>query len=91
MSAAARPSYGIPEVVSERRSGELVNVIALLTLVVGLAVAAVWFVALPALDEPPPGRSCEVVVQRSGATRCIPTGRALPAAKRDELTKRPTR
>lgn len=54
----------------------------LMILVLVLAVATVWFVALPALDEPPPGRTCEVVFLKGGTTRCIeppvPGMRAVP-------------
>ena len=51
-------------------------------LVLGLAAATMWFVALPMLDEAPPGRTCEVVFLESGTTRCIeppvPGMRAIP-------------
>ena len=43
----------------------------LLILVLGLAVAAVWFVALPAFDTQHTERSCEVVVLKSGSTACV--------------------
>lgn len=48
----------------------------LLVLVIGLAVATIWFVALPALDKPARAeRSCEVFVLASGSTRCVPQGK----------------
>ena len=51
-------------------------------LVIGLAVATMWFVVLPALEEPPPVRTCEVVFLEGGTTSCIeppvPGMRALP-------------
>ena len=57
-------------------------VVPLMILVLGLAVATMWFVALPALDEPPPSRTCEVVFLQGGTTRCIeppvPGMRAIP-------------
>ncbi len=57
-------------------------VVPLMILVLGLAVATIWFVALPALDESPPGRTCEVVFLKGGITRCIeppaPGMRAIP-------------
>jgi hypothetical protein len=57
-------------------------VLPLLILVVGLAVATVWFVALPALDKPPAKASCEVVVLKSGSPACVPEpmprSRAVP-------------
>ena len=53
-------------------------VVPLLIMVLGLAVAAIWFVALPALDTPPPGRKCEVVFRKDGTTKCVekPAGAA---------------
>jgi hypothetical protein len=47
-------------------------VLALLALVIGLAAATVWYVALPAFDKPPAKRPCEVVFLGSGSTRCVP-------------------
>ena len=79
-----RPVYGLPgvAVASEQSSTFRSGVLPLLALVIGLAVAAVWFVGLPALDEPPAGRSCEVVVLASGSTRCVADpGRASRAAR----------
>ena len=59
-------AYGLPEDIlasaDSSSSGRGVgSVVALLVLVLGLAAATVWFVALPALDRAPAGRSCEVV------------------------------
>ncbi len=54
-------------------------VIPLLIMVLGLAIATVWFVALlPALDTPAPGRTCEVVFRKDGTIRCVekPAGAA---------------
>jgi hypothetical protein len=49
-------------------------------LVIGLAAATIWFVALPALDKPARAeRSCEVFVLRSGSTRCVP--KAMPGSR----------
>jgi hypothetical protein len=47
-------------------------------MVLGLAIATIWFVALPALETPPPGRTCEVVFRKDGTTKCVekPTGTA---------------
>ncbi len=47
------------------------SVLALLVLVLGLAAATVWFVALPALDRTPVERTCEVVILKSGAPDCV--------------------
>ncbi len=55
--------------------------VPLLILFVGLAVAAIWFVARPALDESPPASPpCEkVVVSDSGSARCA--DRAMPGPR----------
>ena len=57
-------------------------VVPLMILVLGLAVATLWFVVLPTLEKPPPGRTCEVVFLTNGNTRCIeppvPRMRAMP-------------
>ena len=56
----------------------------LLVLVVGLAAAAIWFVALPQLNKPVPvQRGCEVIVLESGKTRCVanPKTGSRPAPK----------
>ncbi len=68
-----RPVYGLPAADGvEGRSGSFSVVLALLLLTLGLAVATVWYVALPAFDEKPQvERSCEVIVLESGATRCV--------------------
>jgi hypothetical protein len=67
------PAYGVPEAVAgeepQRGSGAAIP-LAILVLV--LAAAAVWFVALPALHKAPVAkRSCEVVVLASGSTACV--------------------
>ena len=43
----------------------------LLMLVVGLAAATVWFVALPALEPSPARRTCEVIVLEPGTIKCV--------------------
>src|SRR4029450_7303800 len=69
--SAAGPAYGLPDPAANGNSTEhsrvASSVLPLLILVVGLAVATVWFVALPALDKPPAKASCEVVVLKSGS------------------------
>ena len=71
---SATPVYGFPGVAvadDNSHSGPS-GVLPLLILVVALAVATVWYVGLPALDaKPAAGRSCEVIVLRSGATKCV--------------------
>jgi hypothetical protein len=73
MVSAARHANRLPAVaVVNERPGEPSNVIPLLILVMGLAVATMWFVALPALNKPARAeRSCEVFVLKSGSTRCV--------------------
>ena len=69
-------AYGLPEDIlasadsSNRKGRGMVSVLALLVLVLGLAAATVWFVALPALEKAP-ARSCEVVILKSGAPDCV--------------------
>ena len=66
-------------------------VLPLLILVIGLAAAAVWFVALPQLDKPATvQRSCEVIVLKSGKTRCVtnPKTGSKAAAKKAQAAKR---
>jgi hypothetical protein len=73
-----RPVYGLPEdVIAGAHSGDAgatsFGVLPLLALFVVLAAATVWFVALPALDRTQStGRACEVLVLKSGVTKCVP-------------------
>jgi len=72
-------AYG--RALSDRRASDPSPVVPLMILVLGLAVATMWFVALPALDKPA-GRTCEVVFLKGGTTSCIeppaPGMRAIP-------------
>jgi hypothetical protein len=77
--------------VADPRSGDPSPVLPLLMLVAGLAAATVWFVGLPALEEPPPGRSCEVYVLRSGATKCVPKPGTRAVAKKPKPARRAKR
>ena len=64
--------------------------LALLALVIGLAAATVWFVALPALAEPAaPKRSCEVYVLPSGVQKCVkkPSYKAQAASKKRKASR----
>ena len=74
MSAARQAhAYGLPEVaVASARSSEPSSVLPLLILVIGLAAAIIWYVALPVLHKASEGRSCEVYVMPSGTTKCVP-------------------
>lgn len=79
---AARHAYELSGIgVANESPRPPSNVLPLLVLVVGLAVATIWFVGLPALDRPARvQRACEVFVLESGSTRCVPTprSRAVP-------------
>ncbi len=70
-----RPVYGVPgeDAGDQQEAGARRALpVPLLLLFVGLAVATIWFVARPALDESPPAAPpCEkVVVSESGSARC---------------------
>ena len=81
--SAARHAYGAAGlVVEDERPRVPSGVVPLLILVVGLAAATIWFVALPALDRAPQAeRSCEVIVLKTGFTKCVPTPKpGSPAA-----------
>ena len=64
MSEAAREPL-------QEESRELSPFLPLMLLVIGLAIATVWFVVLPTFDKSAPGRTCEVVVLPNEAPRCI--------------------
>ena len=81
--SAARHTHSLDGVAAAERSSEPSNVLPLLILVIGLAAATIWFVALPALNKPLRAEpSCEVFVLKSGSTKCIPNpkpgARAVP-------------
>ena len=82
MSAAGQAHVASDAGVANERAGaggavapttkERSPVLPLMALVIGLAAAATWFVALPQLDKPATvQRSCEVIVLESGKTRCV--------------------
>lgn len=76
----AQPVYGLPEgAVTDDRSRAPSAVLPLMILFVVLAAAAVWYVALPAFAKPVRAeRSCEVIVLKTGTTKCVqnPTHRS---------------
>ena len=86
------PGYGLPSerALSDGRGPSAL--FPLLLLFVTLAVAAVWFVAVPAFAKPAHARStCEVIVLESGTTKCVkdPThGKRAPAHKASARAKR---
>lgn len=66
-------AYGLPEVAVAGTPREPSGLLPLLILVIGLAAATIWYVALPVLQTPASmRRSCEVYVMPSGTTRCAP-------------------
>lgn len=67
--------------VSDERGTTGSPFVPLLIMVLGLAVASIWFVALPMLNQPVHAqRSCEVIVFESGKTRCVADPRARTKA-----------
>ena len=84
VSAARQAVLGASGGAVERRSEHGPSpVIPLLIMVLGLAIATIWFVALPALDTPPPGRTCEVVFRKDGTTKCV----EKPTAKKHKPSR----
>ena len=73
---AAKPLYGVVNVpfADRRAEEETRTVVALLMLVTVLAVATIWFVALPLFDEPASApQDCKTfVLTKSGGIQCIP-------------------
>jgi hypothetical protein len=66
-------AYGLPEVAVAGTPREPSGLLPLLILVIGLAAATIWYVALPVLQTPASmRRSCEVYVMPSGTTKCVP-------------------
>lgn len=86
------PGYGLPSESARTDSGPPSALLPLLLLFVALAAATVWFIAVPALAKPAAvQRACEVVVLRSGTTKCVkdPThGKRALAHKKPARAKR---
>ena len=71
-AARHAPRYGLHEAVV-RTPREPSGVLPLLIVVIGLAAATIWYVALPIYHPSASvGRSCEVYVMPSGTTKCVP-------------------
>lgn len=84
-------AYGVPEATLADAPSGASGFLPLLILVVGLAIATVWYVALPAFDEPvAKKRSCEVVVLASGSIKCVakPMHRAQAVSHRTSARAR---
>jgi hypothetical protein len=91
--SAARHEYGHAGVAVADESPNVVSaVLPLLILCVALAAATIWFVALPAFDQPVAKPSCEVVVLK-GAPRCLegPTAGLRAVPKKPKASSRPKR
>ena len=88
-------AYGLPEdamsdgMADDHGAGRT-SMYLLFALVVALAVATLWYVARPALDQKPAaGRSCEVIILASGSPSCVdPQSRTAHAATAKRETKR---
>jgi hypothetical protein len=58
------------------------SVLAAIAIVLGLAAAAAWFVGVPHLTKTAPvHRGCEVIVLKSGKTKCVTNPRAAWKAR----------
>ena len=88
-------AYGLPEdamsdgLADDHGTGRT-GMYLLFALVIALAVATLWYVAGPALDQKPAAeRSCEVIVLASGSPSCVdPQSRAAHAAAAERTSKR---
>ena len=88
-------AYGLPEdamsdgLADDHGTGRS-GMYLLFALVIALAVATLWYVARPALDQKPVAeRSCEVIILASGSPSCVdPQSRAAHAAVAKRTTTR---
>ena len=93
-----RPAYGLPGVAGATEhsgddgtthGGAPSGALPLLILVILLAVATSWFVARPALENRShPQRTCEVIVLKSGTTRCVREPKRTSLAAHAKSTSR---
>lgn len=82
-------AYGLPEDAISNAQAEDTGagrsgMFLLFALVIALAVATLWYVARPALEQKPTvERTCEVVILASGSPSCVDAStRAALASKR---------
>jgi hypothetical protein len=89
-------AYGLPEdamsdgLADDHGTGRT-GMYLLFALVIALAVATLWYVARPALEQKPAAeRSCEVIILASGSPSCVDAraARAAHAAAAKHSTKR---
>ena len=88
-------AYGLPEDAmsdghADDNGATRTGMYLLFVLVIALAVATLWYVARPALEQKPVvERSCEVVILPSGSPSCVdPQGRAVKVAAARRTSKR---
>jgi hypothetical protein len=58
-------------VESDERPSGVALALSLLSLVIALAGATIWFVAVPAFAKPSAERTCEVVFLEPGSPSCV--------------------
>ena len=77
----------LPTVHQEPSRGDI-PALPLLALVIGLAGAAIWFVGIPHVTKAAPvHRGCEVIVLKTGKTKCVPDPRAGSNARQSKPAK----
>ena len=77
----------LPAVYQEPSRGDI-PALPLLALVIGLAGAAIWFVGIPHLTKAAPvDRGCEVIVLKTGKTKCVANPRAGSNAPQSKPAK----
>jgi len=88
-------AYGLPEDAmsdgpADDHGAGRTGMYLLFALVIALAVATLWYVARPALEQKPAAeRSCEVIILASGSPSCVdPQSRAAHAAAAKHSAKR---
>jgi hypothetical protein len=81
-------AYGLPDDAmsdghTDDNGATRTGMYLLFVLVIALAVATLWYVARPALEQKPAAeRSCEVIILASGSPSCVdPQARAAAASK----------
>lgn len=80
-------AYGLPDVAVGSDGVDASPLLPLLIIVIGLAVATIWFVWLP-MTHKPTGPSCEVYVLPSGTTKCVAYWTPESAAAQEQSGRR---
>jgi hypothetical protein len=77
-SEPVRRAFPVAPAVAPPAPPGAISVLAAMAIVLGLAAAAAWFVGVPLLTKPAPvHRGCEVIVLKSGKTKCVANPRAV--------------